>query len=143
VTEQGVVEKVKGHIARYDRLVSLFGMTLEEVGPGSARVSMKVGGEHLNAAGVCHGAVIFALADVAFALASNSYGNMALALEASINYFRPVSPGSTIAANVTEKHRGRSTGFYHIEVTDAQGRLVADFKATAFVVEDSPLREKP
>lgn len=136
-----VVESVREHIERHDRLISIFGMNIEDVQPGAARLSMTVGENHLNAAGLCHGAAIFALADVAFALASNSHGQMALALEASVNYFRPLKPGAVLYAIAEEKHGGRRTAFYRVRLEDGEGRHVADFKATAFKVEDSPLQD--
>lgn len=134
------IEAIKSHIEKYDRLISIFNMHIEEFGLGSCRISMNVGDDHLNAAKLCHGAVIFALADVAFALASNSHGKMALALEASINYFRPVKPGSIIYAVARERHGGRRTGFFEVEIIDQEERLVASFKATAFKVEDTPIK---
>jgi len=39
----------------------------------------------LNAARICHGGVLFSFADYTFALISNIYGNIALAISANIN----------------------------------------------------------
>jgi acyl-CoA thioesterase len=89
--------------------------------------------DHLNAAGSCHGGVIFSLADVAFALACNSHGTLALALDVSISFLRAVSPGEEITATCTERYRGKRTGSYTIEVTDGSGTLVSLLKATAFL----------
>ena len=49
-----------------------FGMALEEVGPGRATMTLTVAPHHCNGHGTCHGGVIFALADSAFAFACNS-----------------------------------------------------------------------
>ena len=133
----GELDKIKRHIEKHDALITLFGMEIREFELGRATVSMTVKGEHLNAAGVCHGGTLFALADVAFALASNSDGTLSLALEMSISFTRPVAPGDSITALCTEKHKGRNTGCYVIEVRNSDDKLVSLLKATAFRTGDS------
>jgi len=125
-------ERVKQLIGDKDRLVSLFQMDILELKPGYSSVTMTVKDEHLNAAECCHGGVIFSLADVAFALACNSHGTLAVALEMSISFLKAVPPGETITAFCTERHKGKSTGSYTIEVTDSTHNLVALLKTTAF-----------
>ena len=124
-------------IERNDRLIHLFGMEVLEVEPGRAVVQMDVGQDHVNAANVCHGATMFALADVAFALACNSHGTLALAVDMSISFLKAVPPGECITATCTEKHRGKRLGSYHIEVTNTGGQPVALLKATAFVTDQT------
>ncbi len=136
MSERSPVEVVREHISAHDKLIGLFGMEIVGVSPGSAEVSMVVKEEHLNAAGLCHGGTIFSLADVAFALACNSHGNMALALEVSVNFLRPAKVGETITATASELNLGKSTGLYSIEVRNGDGKLLAFFKATAFRFQD-------
>ena len=126
------VEKVKQLIREKDALIPLFNMNIVELTEGTSVVKMKVEQGHVNAAGFCHGGVIFSLADVAFALACNSHGKLAVALDMSISFIKAVTPGQIIKACCTERHKGRSTGRYTIEVTDDQNNLVALLKATAF-----------
>jgi acyl-CoA thioesterase len=125
-------EKVRNIINERDTLISCFGMEILEVEKGSAAVRMKVGKGHVNAAGVCHGGVIFSLADVSFAIACNSHGILALALDMSISFLKAVPVGETITARCFERHAGKSTGCYTIEVSDSSGKLVALLKASAF-----------
>ncbi len=125
-------QEVRGHIEAHDRLIGLFDMQIQEVLPGMARVSMKVGPDHLNAAGICHGGAIFSLADVAFALAVNSMGVMALALEISVNYLRPANEGTILTATAEQVHAGKSTTLFVVKVKDEASQMVAFFKATAF-----------
>ena len=96
---------------------------------------MNVGRGHVNSANVCHGGAIFSLADVAFALACNSHGSLALAIDMSISFLRPVPVGELITACCVEKHRSRSLGSYHIEVKNRKDQIVALLKATAFVTD--------
>lgn len=126
------VEKVKEFIRGRDRLIGLFGMEILRLKEGESLVRMRVTDDHLMAAGLCHGGVIFSLADVAFALACNSRGTLAVALDVSISFLKGVHPGETLTARAIERSLGRSTGCYEISVTDGQDRLVALLKATAF-----------
>ena len=132
-----ILLKVKEKIEKHDMLLNLFNMKVENLTPGHSEVSMKVEATHTNAAGVCHGGVVFSLADVAFALASNSHGNMALAMDVSISFIKAVKPDTKIKAICNEKHKGRSTGQYIIEVKDDKENLVSIIKATAFRFEES------
>ena len=55
------------------------GMTLDQIRPGYARMSMRVREDMLNGHGTCHGGYIFMLADSAFAFACNSHNQRAVA----------------------------------------------------------------
>ncbi len=132
VNARGAVHFVREHIEKRDRLIELFGMKIEKVEPGKADVIMTVTENQLNAASLCHGGAIFSLADVAFALACNSHGIMALALEVSINYLRPAKKGETLKAMAREKNLGKRTGLYIVEVVNEKGKKVAFCKATAY-----------
>jgi acyl-CoA thioesterase len=132
------VEEVRKFIEEKDRVLSLFGMEVLSLKAGESVVRMKVGEGHLMAAGYCHGGVIFSLADVAFALACNSHGTLALALDMSISFLRAVKRGEQLTARCSERYLGKSTGCYEIEVTNGRDELVAFLKATAFR-KDVPL----
>ena len=73
------------------------GIELSEVLPGYAKAVMKISENHLNAVGVVQGGAIFTLADFAFAVASNSRGKIALAIDAEISFFKSVSRGTLTA----------------------------------------------
>ena len=137
------LESIRAFIQEKDALISLFNMEIVHFSAGNATVRMNVKKEHTNAAMVCHGGALFSLADVAFALASNSHGTLALALDMSISFLRAVPVGETIKATCTERYRGRSTGTYIIEVEDSSGRLVALLKATAFRTQNPLIPPNP
>lgn len=137
MSETNICQKVRERIERYDRLIGIFGMEILKVNAGYAEVAMVVRPEHLNAADFCHGGVLFSLADVAFALAANSHGGLAVGLEVSANYMRPVMPGERIVAIAEERHRGKHTGVYLISLRNADGKEVAFVKATAFRVQET------
>jgi acyl-CoA thioesterase len=88
--------------------------------------------EMLNGFGIIHGGIAFSLADSAFAFACNNRNNLSVALDTSIVFTKQTLPGNVLTAEAKEIHNGRSTGLYHISVTNQQGELVAQFKGTCF-----------
>ncbi len=75
------------------------GMAVDSCGPGRASVSMRIRPEMVNGHGICHGGLVFALADSAFAFACNSYGHNTVAAGASIEFLAPGREGDTLRAN--------------------------------------------
>ena len=129
-------ERVAQYIKENDRLVDLLGIEIVDVKPGYARVSLRVEKKHLNAAGVCQGGVIFTLADIAFAIASNSHGKSALAMDVSISFLKAVGVGEVVYAEAVEEYLGRNTASYLIRVFNQDGKKVALLKARAFRFEE-------
>ena len=84
-------------------------------------MALTVGDAHLNFNGTCHGGVIFALADTAFGLASNSHGMIAAGIDAHITYHVAAQAGDTLTATATEVSRTRKLAVYRIDV-DARRR---------------------
>ena len=127
-----VAERVKVYISGRDRLMYLLEAEVLEASPGYARVAITVEDKHLNAAEVCHSGVLFSLSNTAFALAGNSHGHLALALEVSISFLRVARLGERVAAKAREEYLGRRTGFYIITVTNQEGKKIALVKGTSF-----------
>ncbi len=115
-----------------DAFSTALGMTIVQVGTGEATVAMTVREDMTNVHGTPHGGAIFSLADSALALASNSHGTAAVALDVSITYCRPAPIGSTVTARAVEENLTRSTGLYTITVTGADGKLIATARGTVF-----------
>jgi acyl-CoA thioesterase len=120
-----------------DQVAVAYGMKVEEVRPGFARVSMKVKKEMLNAVELIQGGATFSLADFAFAVASNSHGQVAVALSANIYYPASAKEGDFLVAEAREISRTRRTGLYQVEVRRKDGALVALFTGNVFFREDS------
>lgn len=104
------------------------GMTLEEVRPGYARMRMPVRDEFLNGLGICHGGLMFTLADSTFAFACNSYDIPAVAAGCAIEFLRPVSGGEELTAEAIEQVLNGRHGIYDIRVTNRAGDTVALFR---------------
>jgi len=119
------VERAVQRISSNDRFARMAGVEINEVRPGYAKVTMKVEDKHLNSVDITHGGAIFTVADTAFALASNAYGTVALALNMSINFLKATGVGSTLTAVAIEDNLTNRTGLYRITVNDETGDLVS------------------
>jgi acyl-CoA thioesterase len=84
-----------------DSYARLTGVEIVKAGQGYCRTRLAIEDKHLNAAGVVQGGAIFTLADLAFAVASNSHGQLALAVNVNISFLRGKSSG-TLYATATE-----------------------------------------
>jgi acyl-CoA thioesterase len=134
--------------ALYDRdpASRQLGMRVLEAGPGRAKVAMAVTAHMVNGHATCHGGLIFALADSAFAFACNSYNQNTLAAAASIDYLAPARLDDTLTAEAREVWRARRSGIYEVTVSNQHGERVALFRGRSHqvdgkVIEDS--RENP
>jgi len=127
-----MLEKVREYMYKNDRLFELLGARILEMGEGYAKVEMVVKDEHLNAAEVCHGGILFSLADLAFALASNSHGKLALAIEVSITYMKAAFKGEKLVAEAKEVNLGKRTATYLMEVRNSKNELLALAKGTVY-----------
>jgi phenylacetic acid degradation protein PaaD len=129
-------ERIAGLVAN-DGLCDTLGITFRSGGPGRAEVAMTVDTRHLNFNGGCHGGAIFALADSAFGLASNSHGPVASGIAAHITYQAAVGAGDTLVARATEVQRSRRIGVYRIDVVreEAAGgeTPVSSFTGTVYI----------
>jgi uncharacterized protein (TIGR00369 family) len=102
------VERRIARLAARDRLMRHLGVECVGGGPGRAAVSLAIRDDHLNFNGTCHGGAIFALADSAFGLASNSQGVIAAAIDAHITYQVAVKPGDASWASTGSTSRDRT-----------------------------------
>lgn len=115
-----------------DRFASGNGIRVVEARRGFGRTEMTVEPRHLNSVGIVQGGAIFTLADLAFAVACNSHGLVALACQADVTFFKAVQSGK-LTATAEEISRTRKLSTCLIRVTDEQGELVALFKGVAYV----------
>ena len=126
------------HIRRFfknDRFADCVGIELLEASEGSARAKMEIKDYHLNAVDIVHGAAIFALADLVFAVASNSHGNVAVAVNASISFLKAAT-GGTLFAEATEVSRNPKLASYTIRVINDSDDLIAIFQGMVYRKKD-------
>jgi len=111
------------------------GMTIDEIAPGYARISMSVRGDMLNGHAICHGGFIFALADSTFAFACNSHNLNTVASGCAIDFLAPAYEHDRLTAVAQERSRAGRTGVYDITVTNQDGRNVALFRGRSYRIQ--------
>jgi acyl-CoA thioesterase len=123
---------VVDHMIKNDLFSQWLGIEVIEIKEGYSKIKMTVRKEMINGFDIVHGGIAFSLADSAFAFACNNRNNLSVALDTSINFTKPVHPGDILTAEAKELHNGRSTGLYHITITNQRDHVVALFKGTCF-----------
>jgi acyl-CoA thioesterase len=113
------------------------GLELLEVRPGYARLRMAVRPDFLNGHQICHGGLIFTLADSTFAFACNSYNVNTVASGCSIEFLRPVQGGDVLTAEAVEQTLSGRTGIYDIRVTNRADETVAMFRGKSAQIRGS------
>ena len=112
-----------------DPAVDRLGIEVVEAEPGRAVAQMTVTEEMLNSHGVCHGGLLFLLADTTMDYATNSGDEMAFASHAEIDYLRPaVVDDRVIATGTTRERWGRTTLLDAVIVHADTGDTIAQFR---------------
>jgi acyl-CoA thioesterase len=107
------------------------GIELMQVSAGRSKLRMRIAGWHKNSHGTVHGGAIFTLADTAFALASNSHGVPAAAINAHISYVKSATAG-TLYAEAEEFSISPRIATYTVTVTDDAGEKIAIFQGMVY-----------
>jgi acyl-CoA thioesterase len=123
---------VVAHMMKNDLFSQWLGIDVLEIREGYSKIKMIVRSEMINGFGIVHGGIAFSLADSAFAFACNNQNNLSVALDTAINFTKPVHVGDMLTAEAKEMHNGKSTGLYHITITNQHAHTVALFKGTCF-----------
>jgi acyl-CoA thioesterase len=138
---QQLAERVSAQLHARDNAAHALGITIKAVAPGEATLTMEVRSDMLNGHAICHGGLIFAIADTAFAYACNSYNDNTLAASASIEFLAPARLGDRLTATAREQNRGRRLGIYDIEVTREDGTRVALFRGRSAKISGTVLAD--
>jgi acyl-CoA thioesterase len=114
-----------------DKASRALGIEIEIPEPGSAVASMTVREDMANGFDICHGGLIFTLADTAFAFACNAYDDVTVAGSGTVEFLRPAFVGDELRALALEEHRGKRSGVYAVEVVNQRDEFVALFRGRA------------
>jgi acyl-CoA thioesterase len=116
-------------------------MQIERIGPGQACLKMRVRADMTNGHGSCHGGVLFAFADSAFAFACNTYNARTVAAAASIEFLQAARQDDELTALACEVWRSRRSGIYDVTILNQKQERIALFRGRSYqldgrVVED-------
>ena len=127
-----LAKKVVDKMMKGDLFSQWLGIEVLDIKEGYSKIKMTVRKEMINGFGIVHGGIAFSLADSAFAFACNNRNNLSVALDTAINFIKPVQVDDVLIAETKELHNGKSTGLYHINITNQHEHTVAVFKGTCF-----------
>ena len=122
-----LASRVAHHMLAAEGTGPAWGIAIDEVREGYARVSMVVRADMLNGHCFAHGGMIFALADSAFAYVCNGANHASMAAQASIVFLDKVREGETLIAEAEEVAREGRAGVTRVAVRAGDGRAVAEF----------------
>ncbi len=134
--------EVVAHMMENDLFSQWLGIEVLAVKEGYSKIQMTVRKEMINGFGIVHGGIAFSLGDSCFAFACNNRNVLSVALDTSINFTKPIHVGDALIAEAKELHNGKSTGLYHITITNQHDHIVALFKGTCFRTNRSLIGEK-
>ncbi len=117
-------------------------MVPESTAPGDAIVTMSVKEFMLNGHGTCHGGMIFALADTAFAHASNNHNEANVAMDCRIDYLYPAYLDDALVATARQTHQGRRSSLFEIKVTNQDDRNIAFFQGRSYAINRPVIEDK-
>lgn len=132
---QGLATACAAAMWANDAACKALGVEIVAVSPGAATLRMAVRADMINGHDICHGGLIFTLADSAFAYACNSYNRNAVAQQCSVTFLRPARKGDVLTAVATERALAGRSGIYDIRVSIADGKTIAEFRGHSRVID--------
>ena len=118
-------------------------MELVSCEPGRAVMRMTVREAMLNGHEICHGGLIFTLADSTFAYACNSHNRVTVAAGASIEFLKPAHLGDVLTCEGVERALQGRHGIYDMKVTNQLGEIVAMFRGKSAHIQGTVIPEAP
>jgi acyl-CoA thioesterase len=110
-------------------------MELLSCEPGRAVMRMAVREAMLNGHKICHGGLIFTLADSTFAFACNSHNKVAVAAGCSIEFLKPAHLGDLLTCEGVEQTLQGRHGIYDMKVMNQRGEVIAMFRGKSAQIQ--------
>ena len=116
-------------------------MELLSCEPGRALMRMTVREGMLNGHKICHGGLIFTLADSTFAFACNSYNVVAVAAGCSIEFLKPAHLNDVLTCEGVEQTLSGRHGIYDMRVSNQHGEVIALFRGKSAQIKGTVIPE--
>jgi len=118
----------------------LLGIELLTCEPGRAVMRMTVREPMLNGHDICHGGLIFTLADSTFAYACNSRNLNTVAAGCSIEFLKSGRAGDVLTCEGVERVLQGRHGIYDMTVTNQDGEVVAMFRGKSTQIKGNVIQ---
>jgi len=123
------IEKLKNG-EKDEPIAGFLSMKLEELAPGYAKITMPMKSEYINFNGMVFGGIVMAVADQAFAYATNSVNSPNLAIQFNIHLISAVTADDTLTAECRVAKSGKRISVSEMKVVNQEGRLIATASGT-------------
>ncbi len=120
--------------AKAEPIASFLKMRLIELSPGYAKITLKLSPEYQNFNGLVFGGIIMAVADQAFAYASNSLAYPSIASQFNIHFIAGANKDDELTAEGRVVKSGRRAGLSEMTVINQEGKLIAKATGTTIPV---------
>jgi acyl-CoA thioesterase len=120
----GEIEKLR-ELGKTEPIASFLGLQLLELSPGHSRVAMDMKPEYINFNGMVFGGIISAVADQAFAYATNSVITPNVASQFNIHFIASAAAGDRLTAECNVMKSGKRVCISEIKVTNQEGTVIA------------------
>lgn len=141
MTPKDIAQKAAAAMWASDRASPWVGIELGEVDEGKAEMSLQVQEHHCNGHGICHGGVIFTLADSTFAFACNSRNQSTVAQHNTISFIRPGQLGDRLEAVAREVSLSGRSGIYDVRVTNQNSDVIAEMRGMSRAIKGQLFEE--
>ena len=132
---QDLAEATAAAMWARDQAAQALAMRIIDIRPGYARLAMPVRADMVNGHHICHGGMIFTLADTAFAYCCNSYNRNTVASSCNIDFLTPAREGDTLEAEAIEQSQAGRTGVYDVTVRGQHGKTIALFRGKSYRIQ--------
>ena len=118
-------DTVIAHLLAADSSMPMLGIELVSATSDAAVLQLTVRPEMCNGVGICHGGLIFSLADTTIAYAANCSNQATVVASAQIEFVAPAVAGTTLTAASTRRWTHQRSALWDVIVTDSEQRIVA------------------
>lgn len=140
---ENIAIAVGKRLTEQDALAKAYGIELEEIRPGYARLGMTVNNTMVGPHGVCRGVFTYALGDTACGFAANSWNLNTMAVGVDTFYLATAALGERLTAEARETGTVGRNAIYDVTISDRKGRLIVVLRcqcrlAKGRIVDDLP-----
>lgn len=128
VRAQEVVQRMLSR----DAFSQWLGVEVLEVAAQQAVIRMTVRPEMANGFGFAHGGIVYSFADSAHAFATNSSGEISVAIDCSVSYPAAVRMGDVLTATAVEQTSTNRLAFCEVTVRNQRDEVVGHFRGTVY-----------
>ena len=135
MTPKERAEKSAAIMMASDNASPWVGIELISVDEGQSEMALTVQKHHVNGHHICHGGIIFTLADSAFAFACNSRNQNTVAQHNTISFIAPGKLSDRLTARAREVTLAGRSGITDVTVTNQNGTIIAEFRGASRAIK--------